>query len=192
MKQQRFSTTATFALVTVISSGLLAPSVQARDYDRYERHERFDRHERYPRYPRHDRYERHYRPVYPARPYHRPPRGWGHPRPYYYGYPYVTDKAFKYLGITAVALGFLDLLDANQQRRHEAALIAAANRPGEVIVWESGDASGTVETTRVGTSSTGRQCREFQQTVTVGGRTEQAYGTACLQPDGDWEIIETR
>jgi hypothetical protein len=31
-----------------------------------------------------------------------------------------------------------------------------------------------------------------QQTVTVGGRTDQAYGTACLQPNGNWEIIDTR
>ena len=29
------------------------------------------------------------------------------------------------MGITAVALGFLDLLNADQQRRHEAALITA-------------------------------------------------------------------
>jgi triosephosphate isomerase len=35
----------------------------------------------------------------------------------------------------------------------------------------------------------GRYCREFQQTVTIGGRTEQAYGTACMQPDGAWEVI---
>jgi len=23
----------------------------------------------------------------------------------------------------------------------------------------------------------------------VGGRTEQAYGTACRQPDGSWQIV---
>ena len=183
MKLQRTLTTATLALVTVVSSGLLAPDVQARGSERY------DRYDRHGRYDRHERHERHYYPARPPR--HRRPGRWGHSRPYY-GYPYVTDRAFKYMGITAVALGFLDLLNADQQRRHEAALIRAANRPGEVIVWESGDATGTVQTTRSGTSSTGRQCREFQQTVNVGGRTEQAYGTACLQPDGDWEIIETR
>lgn len=32
-------------------------------------------------------------------------------------------------------------------------------------------------------------CREFQQTVTIGGRTEQAYGTACRQADGTWMIV---
>ena len=183
MKMQRTLTIATLAVMTTVSSGLLAPDTQAGERrDRYERHD-------YKRYPRYDRHERHYYPVYP-RPYHRPGR-WGYPR-YYYGSPYITDDAFKYLGITAVALGFLNLLDADQQRRHEAALYAAANRPGEVIVWESGDAVGRVQTTRVGTSTSGRQCREFQQTVTIGGRTEQGYGTACLQPDGSWEIVDTR
>ena len=31
-------------------------------------------------------------------------------------------------------------------------------------------------------------CREYQQTVTIGGRTEQAYGTACRDANGDWRI----
>ena len=35
-------------------------------------------------------------------------------------------------------------------------------------------------------------CREFQQTITVGGKTEKAYGTACRQPDGAWKIVETK
>ena len=35
----------------------------------------------------------------------------------------------------------------------------------------------------------GRYCREFQQTITVGGQSQQGYGTACRQPDGSWEMI---
>ena len=35
----------------------------------------------------------------------------------------------------------------------------------------------------------GRYCREFQQTITVGGQSPQGYGPACRQPDGSWEII---
>jgi surface antigen len=31
-------------------------------------------------------------------------------------------------------------------------------------------------------------CREYQQTVTIDGRTERAYGTACRQADGSWKI----
>lgn len=32
-------------------------------------------------------------------------------------------------------------------------------------------------------------CREFQQTVTIGGRAEPAYGTACRQVDGSWRFV---
>lgn len=62
---------------------------------------------------------------------------------------------------------------------------------GEKIVWsnpESGH-SGSVTPVRQGTDSTGNQCREYQSTVTIGGKTEQAYGTACRQPDGSWKVV---
>jgi surface antigen len=35
----------------------------------------------------------------------------------------------------------------------------------------------------------GQHCREYQQTVTIGGQPQQAYGTACRQPDGSWLIV---
>lgn len=31
-------------------------------------------------------------------------------------------------------------------------------------------------------------CREYTQTFTIGNTTQKGYGTACLQPDGSWEI----
>lgn len=71
-----------------------------------------------------------------------------------------------------------------QNRAHTAPI-------GEKITWsnpESGH-SGTVTPTRQGTDSTGNQCREYQSTVTIGGKTEQAYGTACRQPDGSWKVV---
>lgn len=33
----------------------------------------------------------------------------------------------------------------------------------------------------------GQYCREYTQTVYIGGRAVEAYGTACQQPDGSWE-----
>jgi len=30
-------------------------------------------------------------------------------------------------------------------------------------------------------------CREYSETFQIGGRTQQGYGTACLQPDGSWQ-----
>ncbi len=62
---------------------------------------------------------------------------------------------------------------------------------GETVSWnnpQSGN-SGTIKATRDGYSSSGRYCREYQQTVVVGGKQQSAYGTACRQPDGSWEIV---
>jgi surface antigen len=28
--------------------------------------------------------------------------------------------------------------------------------------------------------------------VTIGGKAESAYGTACRQPDGTWKVIDQR
>jgi hypothetical protein len=33
-----------------------------------------------------------------------------------------------------------------------------------------------------------QNCREFQNTVIVGGKPQQAYGTTCQQADGSWQI----
>ncbi len=64
---------------------------------------------------------------------------------------------------------------------------------GQQIVWnnpQSGN-SGTIEPIRDGRdSSTGAYCREYQTSVMVGGKKQSAYGTACQQPDGSWQVIK--
>jgi hypothetical protein len=126
---------------------------------------------------------RHYRGIRVVRPY-----GYRYPG---YGFFYADEDAYKWLAFTAITLAILNNINAEQQRLHEEAQIRATTAAvGETIIWEDGGASGSVTTTRVGTSTSGRLCREFQQTVTIGGRTEQAYGTACLQPDGSWELVQ--
>ncbi len=39
------------------------------------------------------------------------------------------------------------------------------------------------------TDHNGTYCREYQQMVTVAGRKQESYGTACMQPDGSWKIL---
>jgi hypothetical protein len=125
---------------------------------------------------------RRYRDVVIVRPF-------GHWYPGYAHY-HRDDDAYKWLAFTAITLGLLDYLNEAQQREHEAAQIAATTAPiGERIYWREGGAGGYVVATRDGTSASGRYCREFQQEVTIGGRAEQAYGTACLNPDGSWEVV---
>lgn len=35
----------------------------------------------------------------------------------------------------------------------------------------------------------GQYCREYQATQVIGGQPVKSYGTACLQPDGSWRIV---
>ena len=63
---------------------------------------------------------------------------------------------------------------------------------GQSIRWENPNTgnSGMIVPVRTGTDAqTGALCREYQQTVTVGGKQEQAYGTACRQADGSWKVV---
>jgi surface antigen len=83
----------------------------------------------------------------------------------------------------------LDRADIEYARRAQDQAYAAPI--GQQIIWSNpqSGAGGTVTPTREGNDSTGHYCREYQSTVTIGGKTEQAYGTACRQPDGSWTII---
>ena len=60
---------------------------------------------------------------------------------------------------------------------------------GQTVAWNNPDSghSGTVTPVRTYQSG-GTYCREYQQTVTISGKPEQSYGTACRQPDGSWKI----
>ena len=39
-------------------------------------------------------------------------------------------------------------------------------------------------------ADSGEYCREYTRTVYIGNQREEAYGTACLRPDGQWEIVD--
>lgn len=62
---------------------------------------------------------------------------------------------------------------------------------GETIRWNNPDSGnyGTITPTRTGSDNGGRVCREFHQTIYVGGKQESGYGTACQQSDGSWKIV---
>ena len=64
------------------------------------------------------------------------------------------------------------------------------NPVGRTSNWSNPDSghSGTVTPTRTYQTASGGPCREYQQTVTIGGKTEQAYGRACRQSNGSWKI----
>ncbi len=83
-------------------------------------------------------------------------------------------------------------MDEVDRMRAEQAYGQAQNAPlNETIAWDNPNTGnyGSVTPIKEGTNkSTGAYCREFQQTVVIGGQQEDAYGVACRQPDGSWEI----
>jgi len=85
-----------------------------------------------------------------------------------------------------------NLLDDRDKRMaNEAAQRAFETAPsGRPVAWQNPDSghSGTVTPVRT-FESNGAYCREFQQTVTIGGNPENSFGTACRQPDGSWRIV---
>lgn len=84
----------------------------------------------------------------------------------------------------------LDRADQMYARRN--AQSALETTPvGQASTWSNPDSghSGSVTPTKTYQTAQGTNCREYQQTVTISGRTETAYGRACRQSDGSWKII---
>lgn len=94
-------------------------------------------------------------------------------------------------GLAGGAVGnALDQADREHAWQAQQASMETA-RTGETTSWQNPDSgnSGTYTPQRTYQNAEGEYCREFQQTVTVDGNTESAFGTACRQPDGSWKIV---
>lgn len=66
-----------------------------------------------------------------------------------------------------------------------------ADKLGQSRNWSNPESGhvGTVIPIRTFMNSAGRPCRDYQQTVTIGGETRLAYDTACRQPAGGWHSV---
>jgi surface antigen len=64
-----------------------------------------------------------------------------------------------------------------------------SGRSGQSVQWRNPDSGnyGTV-TPQAAYQQGNLTCREYTQTVYIEGRSQQAFGTACRQPDGSWQI----
>ena len=83
-------------------------------------------------------------------------------------------------------------MDEVDRTRANAAIGQAYSAPlGQQITWNNPNSGnyGSVTPVRDGTSQSGAYCREYQQSIHVGGRLDQGYGIACQQPDGSWRIV---
>jgi surface antigen len=59
---------------------------------------------------------------------------------------------------------------------------------GSSASWRNPDSGnyGAVTPTRTWQASSGSYCREYSHTVTIDGRPEQVFGTACRDERGNW------
>jgi surface antigen len=62
------------------------------------------------------------------------------------------------------------------------------NQPTNWVNPDTGE-TGSIVPVKTFKNSEGQYCREFRQTILIGGKKEQGYGTACRQPDGTWQIV---
>jgi surface antigen len=64
-------------------------------------------------------------------------------------------------------------------------------QPGQSLPWNNpqNGHSGSFTPQAYYQSPNGQYCREFSQIINVGGQRQTAYGTACRQPDGNWQIV---
>ena len=79
----------------------------------------------------------------------------------------------------------LDMYDEMQAQR-----ALEYNETGAPTAWVNPDTGREVTfvPTETYQRDSGQYCREYRTTVEVGGQVEEAYGTACRQPDGSWQI----
>jgi len=63
-------------------------------------------------------------------------------------------------------------------------------RTGVPSTWTNPDTGYEYVVTPTNTYESGTgPCREYTMDATIGGNTEQVYGTACRQADGSWQVV---
>jgi surface antigen len=85
----------------------------------------------------------------------------------------------------------IELGGAEQQAMADTLQHALEENPtNQSSAWVNPDTgrSGTSVPIKTFQNSSGQPCREFISTITIAGREEQGYGTACRQPDGSWQL----
>jgi hypothetical protein len=126
--------------------------------------------------PRHYYGDRHYGPGYYG-PRHYGPgyyghrRGWGPPpRVVYYGYPYYYAPPPRAVYVYPRT-------------------VPVAPPPVVYFPVPRGPAVGANASSPVYQTPEGQYCREYQGMLNIGGQQQPSYGTACLQPDGSWRLM---
>lgn len=66
------------------------------------------------------------------------------------------------------------------------------NRIGQTASWRNPDSGNSGTYTPISTyrNASGQDCREYETTITVDGKTERATGRACRESNGTWRIVQ--
>ena len=107
----------------------------------------------------------------------------------YYRRPYRRDWRSDYGHRRFDRFGRFDRFDDHnrsviiyQNRYYDA--VPESNR----IIWNDDSTQNRVAPEQTVSDFDTRYCREYQKEVTIDGKTQQTFGTACRQPDGTWRI----
>lgn len=69
-----------------------------------------------------------------------------------------------------------------------------SNSAGQPAYWtnDKTNTAYTVVPVRNVTYDGNPYCREYRTTAIIAGKKQQVYGTACRQPDGAWQIVNSQ
>jgi surface antigen len=84
------------------------------------------------------------------------------------------------------------LTSEDTKRAERAAVVAFEGTPsGQTTIWRNPENGhwGTLTPSRTYRDAEGRYCRDFRQTVTIGGQEHQGNGSACRETGGAWRIM---
>lgn len=83
-------------------------------------------------------------------------------------------------------------LDRADQLYAQQALQQATTAPiNQPVAWSNPQTNhrGVITPTREGRTQDGRVCREFRSTVIIDGQQQEAYGVACRDQTGRWQMM---
>lgn len=107
----------------------------------------------------------------------------------------LVGVAIGTLAGTAIGGAIGESMDDVDRIKHNQALVQSLNYApsGQHNEWRNPDSGhyGSIKPERT-YQMHGRYCREFTQTIYVGHDRQEAFGTACRNPDGSWEIVNTK
>ena len=94
--------------------------------------------------------------------------------------------------VGAAAGGLLGYGVGTAIERQDQQRIAYALESNQPVSWQNPETGNTYEVQPMNsTRRDGRQCREFRLQAEIGDEPRDVYGTACRQPDGAWEVMNT-